>query len=473
MQLRSIFKNAGLYAIADIFNKALSFILLPFFTIYFSPIDYGIIDTFTIFQLILGIFINWEINQALVRFVPESTELQKKTFYSTSLVFVTLNIFILAGIFIFFQTYFIHVINKTISLKLYYFGIATVFFNILNSYFLLISRVQLAAKFVLYSTLTNGLLTVLLSCFFVLYLHHGLEGYFLAMLCGSIASTLVLFFGHTHLFSIQSFLYPELKKLLSYSIPLIPSALGVFITIYIDRVIIKNYFNDEALGLFGIAYRFSLISTIIVGSYLSSIGPLIFRDYKLSNFSETLNNYLKVYLFIALILLCGFGLFAKEVILIFTSNASFNTSMNYIYLLALNGILFNFYVFFPSLSIAKNTFIISLITIGSALLNIVLIIFLIPLLDIYGILISTLISTICLQISTYYFGSKKFPIAINKILLIKFGIIASFFGAINYIDLTLLVSELNFLIISIKLLLFIAFSVFLYFQFAKTVQSHG
>jgi O-antigen/teichoic acid export membrane protein len=468
VNFKLIFKNTGLYALADIFNKALSFILLPFFTAYFTPLDYGIIDTFTIFQLILGILINWEINQALVRFVPEAAASEKKEFFSSALFFVLLNSTALCIILLVFTPFFSSIVHQNLNSYVYLLGILTIFTNILNSFLLLLSRVQLLASLVFKATVANGLVTISMSALLVLYYHYGLTGYFIAMLCGSASSALVLLTGTAKFYSFIAVKRDQLKLLLKFSIPLIPSALGVFLTIYIDRVIIKEYFSDEDLGLFGIAYRFALIATILVGSYLSSIGPLIFRDYKNADFTILLNQYLKIYVFISLILLSGYGLFSKEAILLFTSQDSYNYSMNYIYLLALNAIAFNFYVFFPSLSIAKKTLTISLINIGAALINLGLIAALIPVLDIFGILIATLISTLTIQLLTYYYGNKKLPIRINKAEFIRFVLFAMLFGAINFVDLTQGSVTFSIPLFTCKIVFYLSFvGLLYYFNFIK------
>ncbi|HYG50127.1 MAG TPA: oligosaccharide flippase family protein [Flavobacteriales bacterium] len=471
MNLRLIFKNTSLYALADIFNKGLSFLLLPFFTMYFTPTDYGVIDTFTIFQLILGILVNWEINQAIIRFVPESDPGNKVTFFSSALFFIGLNAAAFCLILLVFSPYFSNIVHTDLDPLIYITGIVNVFINILNSFFLLVSRTQLNAGLVFKATLANGIITVATACMLVLYFNLGLKGYFIAMLAGSACTLLVLFAGTFALFNAKQVKKNQLRSMLAFSIPLVPSALGVFLTIYIDRVIIKEYFSDHALGLFGIAYRFALIASILVGSYLSSIGPLIFRDYKNQNFNVILNGYLKIYVFISLILLAGYGLFSKEAILLFTSHDSFNASMQYIYLLSLNAIAFNFYVFFPSLSIAKKTFTISLINIGAALINLGLIMALIQYLDILGILLATLASTLTIQVLTWYFGHKQFPLEINSKDILQFIVFALVFGSINFIDLHNGPVHFNVIAFVGKLVAFIAFVWALYhFNFRKKTQ---
>jgi O-antigen/teichoic acid export membrane protein len=62
------------------------------------------------------------------------------------------------------------------------------------------------------------------------------------------------------------FIYSELKDILSYSYPLFLLSIFVFVALYIDRIMIKEFLDLNELGIYGIAYRFaSVVGIFMIG----------------------------------------------------------------------------------------------------------------------------------------------------------------------------------------------------------------
>lgn len=450
MDLKNILKNTSIYALGDFFNKAISFLLLPFFTKKLNPEDYGVIDVFLILQIITSILCNFEINQSIARFAPESTIEKQKEIFSSAVFFSVRNQLIFCVLLSVCAPFVKNILYEKLSYEVYFLGLASMFIGLIYTQLLTIARIQINSSLILKSTISNGIVTVFFSCLLVLYFDYKLVGYFIAILCGITASAFILFIG-TKDFLGRSFINGETrKKLLNFSFPLIPSAAGVFLTLYIDRVVIKQYFDMNELGLFGMAFRFSVIATIIIGSYLSSIGPLIFKNHSSKDFSSFINGLIKQYAFLSLLLLAGYSLFAKEIVLLFTSQDVYHKSIQYIYLLATNVVVFNFYVFSPALSISGKTSVISFISISSSVLNLVLIFFFIKI-GVIGILFSTVISSFFVAICTYVFGKKYSTFKINFMNINFSLLVIGFLALINYYDIRYVPNQLSLMLIGYKL----------------------
>jgi len=449
VDLKNILKNTSIYALGDFFNKAISFLLLPFFTKKLNPEDYGVIDIFLILQIITSILCNFEINQSIARFAPESSIEKQKEIFSSAVFFSVRNQFIFCVLLFVLAPLVKNMLYEKLSYEVYFLGLISMFVGLIYTQLLTIARIQINSSLILKSTIVNGIVTVFFSCLLVLYLDYKLTGYFISILSGIATSTFILFMG-TREFLSRGFINSDTrKKLLKFSIPLIPSAAGVFLTLYIDRVVIKQYFDIYELGLFGMAFRFSIIATIIIGSYLSTVGPMIFKNHSSADFSKFINGLIKHYAFLCLLLLAGYGFFAKEVVLIFTSQDVYYKSIQYIFLLATNVVVFNFYVFLPALSISGKTSVISLISISSSLLNLILIFFFIKI-GVIGILFSTVISSFFVIICTYFFGKKYSTFNIN-FLNINFSLlIIGLLALVNYYDVNYLPNKLNFTLMLLK-----------------------
>lgn len=454
MDLKNILKNTSIYALGDFFNKAISFLLLPFFTKKLNPEDYGVIDVFLILQIVISILCNFEINQSIARFAPESPIEKQKEIFSSAIFFSARNQVFFCMLLFVCAPVIKNLIYEKLSYEVYFLGVASMFVGLIYTQLLTIARIQINSSLILKSTIANGIVTVIFSCLLVLYCDYKLVGYFIAILSGITTSTLILFMG-TKEFLGRSFISIDTrKKLLKFSMPLIPSAAGIFLTLYIDRVVIKQYFDMNELGLFGMAFRFSVIATIIIGSYLSTIGPMIFKNHSSKDFSKFINHLIKQYAFLSLLILAGYSLFAKEIVLIFTSQDVYHKSIQYIYLLATNVVVFNFYVFLPALSISGKTSVISFISISSSVLNLILIFFFIRI-GVIGILFSTVISSFFVAIFTYVLGKKYSTFKIDFMNINFSLIIIGFLALINYYDVVYVPNELNFILIGLKICFYI------------------
>src|SRR5204862_6244820 len=48
-----------------------------------------------------------------------------------------------------------------------------------------------------------------------------------------------------------------LRRMLSFSLPLVPSGCGVLLSLYVDRLVIRETLGMGAVGVSGVAYRFA------------------------------------------------------------------------------------------------------------------------------------------------------------------------------------------------------------------------
>jgi O-antigen/teichoic acid export membrane protein len=63
--------------------------MIPFYTRILTPKDYGFIELLTIFGMVVSVFLNLEIYQAVARFYPEAPSADdKKKIVSTSFWFI-------------------------------------------------------------------------------------------------------------------------------------------------------------------------------------------------------------------------------------------------------------------------------------------------------------------------------------------------------------------------------------------------
>ena len=82
--IKEFFKNSFIYTIGTVLTRGIGIILVPIYTRYLSPAEYGIIDLFMILGSIIALTIALEIHQAVVRFYQDTEDEIKKMQYVSS-----------------------------------------------------------------------------------------------------------------------------------------------------------------------------------------------------------------------------------------------------------------------------------------------------------------------------------------------------------------------------------------------------
>lgn len=406
--IREFFKNTSIYSMSGILVTIISIFLIPFYTRVFTPSDYGIIDLMAIISNLVAFTIALEISQGLGRFTLDADDKKDKVEYaSTALIFtiITYSIF-----------FFISFVNADLFSEMLFKSQseATIFIVAVsamwvNGIFSLLNLQLVYLKKPLNYAITNisfNLISVILTVIFVLIMKIGIIGVFYGQLCAGLMCLSISFYYTRGSFALAI----ERKKLLEmlrFSIPLIPSSVGVFISLFIDRLAINQLMSLSDLGIYGIGLRVaSMINLFICGTQMA-INPLIYSHYKEKDTPDALVKIFRFFLVPSLLALIGASIFSRELLIIFTTSSYYGASQ-VIPVLIFALFFAGTYVFFPGLILAKKTRNIALINISGAILNTFLVYNLIPLYGIYGAAISTLSSALVLFSVNAWISQKNY-----------------------------------------------------------------
>ena len=458
--LKDLLKEGGLYTIANLLTKGVSLMLIPFYTSYFTPLDYGILDMLTVFGVFFNAIVSLQLSQGLGRYVGDSTvpNDDKKKYASTAILFTSLlylvfviGVSIKSEIFINFISSDILIEQNIFLLALISIMINGIFYN-LGVYirFLRLTKVFSVTSFI------HAIGNIVLTLVFVLVYDTGILGIFYASI---IVAPLIIIF---QLFFLRGklFLYigkSELKKLIKYSTPLIPAALAYALLNFTDRIFINEYISTESVGIYGIGAKFASVVALILTGFSMALNPIILHNH---NNQESNNEFSKIFkLFIVLgslgVLVLSF--FSKETLIIFTQKSYYDA---YLVMPILYFTLFltGLWMFSPGLVIKKKTITIGGIVLGSSLLNILLNYILIQRFNIVGTAIATLISVLMNNVLLFYFSNKYYEVKFPKLKVLFLGLIFSVFLYVgSYLIDYYSVDRLNIVILKILLLIVYVF----------------
>ena len=65
--IKSVFKHTSIYSAGSLLSKAIGFLMIPLYTHYLNPQDYGILDLLTVLVVLTGIIIQGGISTAIFK----------------------------------------------------------------------------------------------------------------------------------------------------------------------------------------------------------------------------------------------------------------------------------------------------------------------------------------------------------------------------------------------------------------------
>src|SRR6185295_18223155 len=76
--LKSVGKQFAIYGLGDLLNKAIAFLLLPVYTHYLRPQEYGVLEMLELTMYIVSLFLVLGIPYSIVRFYHEQADEERK-----------------------------------------------------------------------------------------------------------------------------------------------------------------------------------------------------------------------------------------------------------------------------------------------------------------------------------------------------------------------------------------------------------
>jgi O-antigen/teichoic acid export membrane protein len=450
ISIKSFVKQASIYSISNFVNKTISLFLLPLYTHYLSPGEYGMFDFIIITINLINLTIAFEIHQAIARFYTEWEIEDRKIYLSSALIF-TLFIYTAFSIFVYYyKNLFAKIIfGDIINSKIIVYSIGMIWTSGIFYFTQSQLRWQLKSKEFGICTFIFTATTFLASFFLVKYKGMSLFGVINGLTIGNIFGIFTTFFFTRTSYKLV-FSWSKLTSMLKFSTPLVFSSVSLFLLMYIDRLMIKNFLTFRDLGVFGIAYKFSSILSFLSIGVNNAILPLIYKFHKNETTPLQISRILNLYILFSFFLMSIISIFSRELILLF-ANEQYMEAIIIIPLLTFVTILASISNFIPGLFIAKKTKIIAFLNILIAAFSLVSNYFLIKK---YGILGSCYANLFAYSLGftlNFIISQKYYPISIN------------FFKILNIIILTFVSIMLSYLINKFNLTLSILLKLLLLF----------
>ncbi len=274
--IRRLVTTGVSYTASSVISKLIAVALLPVYTRFLSPSDYGSAEVLLASVIVISIFVRFGIVEALMRFYYRfDTSQQQQAAVKASFTFLLISSTLGALVAAYFAGPLSELFLGQRETELM---LITVFgFWVFTNYELLLSlfRLDERARDYFLTSLANVLLTVALTVWFVVVEEQGAKGLLLGNFIGSAVLYIVLVFvQHRRIgFSLNGAL---LKPMLRFGIPTMPAEISIFSMNFIDRFILARSVGLAEAGLYSIAVKFSQVVTVLVRAFQLAWPPLAY-----------------------------------------------------------------------------------------------------------------------------------------------------------------------------------------------------
>jgi O-antigen/teichoic acid export membrane protein len=341
--------NTIIIAIGKISTQFMTFLLLPIYTAYLATGEYGTVDLILTYVSLLAPLITVQLEMGAFRFLIDirGNEVEKRKLISSITRMIGIAIIAFVAVFI--------AISVIITIPYGWLVIVTILAIIVANMLLQIARGFGDNLKYSIGSMIAGTTTIISNIVFLVYLGMGIESILLAVVLGNVACAVYLFVSqkiHRYI-NIASRDAALERKLLKYTIPLVPNGISWWLINAADRTIITILLGLSSNGIYAIAYKFPQIFSSLFSffgmSWTESASVNIDKKDRDIFFSQTMNASLKLIGSLGLCIISGVPLLFGLLI-----DAAYSEAYTYIPLLMVGAFLNSIVVLYSAIYIAKK-----------------------------------------------------------------------------------------------------------------------
>jgi O-antigen/teichoic acid export membrane protein len=406
-QLKTLGKHAVIYGSADVFPRVINLLLMPVFTFYLSPENYGVLGILVLFGVTTKILFRMGLDSGFFRlYYEQDSDREKKVFCTTIFAAAAtvgligliatvwaadpISRFLLGG-----GRDFIILVAVDIFL--------TVFaFVPMNLYRIL----EQSQRFTAVSLFRNGLN---LSLKVILVVSGwGVAGVLWADLIA--AAFFILLLSPTLVVNLcRGFSWQMLSSALSFGLPKVPHALAYQILNLADRKLLHWFGSLEQVGIYHVAYQFGLGIKFFLSAFELAWSPFIYSILKRADHPQTLARIATYASIVLWTLALGIAVLSRELLILMTTNPAFHAGYPVIPLIVLSHVFQGMFLLTSiGIGISKNTYPFPVMTLAAAVLNVSMNLALIPRLGMMGAAWSTVAGYALMLVMGIYYSNRLY-----------------------------------------------------------------
>ncbi|MFQ3332215.1 MAG: O-antigen/teichoic acid export membrane protein [Thalassomonas sp.] len=435
--LKKLVSQTAIYGLSSVIGRLLNYLLVPLYTRYFLPAEYGVVTELYAYVAFLVIVLTYGLETAFFRFSKKNNDI--KVVYSTALI----SLIVSSVIFVVLM----FVCSSSIASWMGYaghteyiewFAIIIALDAVASISFARLREQERAIRFV-FVRLVNIFINIGLNLYFIVYQEFGIEYIFIANLIASIV-TLVLLFPEM-INSSWRFDKVLWKKMMIYALPLLIAGLAGMTNETIDRILLKHLLpNTEIaaseLGLYGAFYKLSIIMTLFIQTFRFAAEPFFFAQEKEGGSRKIYADVMKYFTIIMAVIFLGVTIFYDIIKGFLGSEYHDERGFLVVSILLLAnlflGIYYNLSIWYK---LTEKTKYGAYLSVFGAIITLALNFMLIPIIGFVGSAWATLVCYFSMTVTSYYLGKRHFPIPyqVGRIGLYLLGMLG-IYSLLNFLE---------------------------------------
>jgi O-antigen/teichoic acid export membrane protein len=410
---QKLFKNTILISIGNVGSKTINIILLPYYTMLLTTVEYGELDLINSTLALLIPIVSINMFEAVFRYSSEINANKTKIFTSAILTNTLILLIVgLVSVIISNSKY-----SSEYILPVFILLAINIIQMILKHFIKSINKM----KTYVYSDFIQVIIFIIFNIYFIGILKLGVKGFILAKIFSLlIDATFILFHGKVYKYiSISQFDAIAVREMFGFGIPLIPNSLMWWVNNLADRYLIVYFIGAAANGLYGIAAKFPIVIAILSGIFINAWKISAYEEYHQTDSAKFYSRIFTFYFFMLTFITSLMLIMLKPVIFLILG-AEFHSAWMYSPLLIMAGLFSALAGFLgTNYDVMKNTKMTLKSTLVAAIVNISLNLIFIPQFGIQAASASTLISMLILTLIRAYESQKymNMTFEVKKIIL--------------------------------------------------------
>ncbi|CAN5213535.1 polysaccharide biosynthesis C-terminal domain-containing protein [soil metagenome] len=267
-RLKELLRHSAIYGLGSIVARAVAVLLLPLYTRYLSPSDYGLIETLVALSAVLTALVAQGMKSAFFRFYFDSAEPARRHLVVRTAfwyVFAASTAVLVAGV----------ALAQPISWLLFdtrshdglviaaFVGLwAAMNYEQMTSLY----RVEQRSTAYVTATLTNVAITIAATVLLVVVFDKGPLGVLVGNLTGTLIVYVALLAYNRRALGLQ-FDRSLLREMNRFCLPLVPSAVALWLTNFSDRFFLVKLADAHEVGLYSIGVRIASAIVLLLTAF--------------------------------------------------------------------------------------------------------------------------------------------------------------------------------------------------------------
>ncbi|MFC1944897.1 oligosaccharide flippase family protein [Chloroflexota bacterium] len=411
-QLFRLSKHTIIYGLGAAASYIVSFFLIPVYTRYLTPDDYGILAIFTASMPFAGVLLGLGLASALLRFYFNyNEEKERKEAISSVLLFLTVIsfLFLLALI----------PARKQISLLIFgsdqyassflYISLIVVC-DIGNTVAFVVLRAREESKKYVAFFLAQCTVDAGLKVYFLVVLHRGVPGILEAQLI-SVSFLYLILVGSIIRGTGLKLSLTKLKAMLRFGLPLVPAGISTSVMLLSDRYLLQFLSTSHELGLYSLGCNLGgVIQALLITPFITAWFPFMFDIAKEKNARQIYSSVLTYFVLVGMFGVLVISVLSQDFMRIMATPA-FYDAYKVVPMLVFSRLLTGCYaVFAAGVYLENKTKYMPIIVGASALLNLGMNYLLIPSYGMMGAAAASVLSTLFMVIAMFFVSERLYPI---------------------------------------------------------------